>query len=810
MSSLSFIPLSYSMNSHSTHTHQSLHVSSLHLPSPSTTPSHIQWTKDQLHPHPKPRTIRYRLSQLCREGQPLLARQLFDEIPKPTTVVWNAIIIGFICNNMSHEAILLYSQMKSKSFLCDSYTYSSILKACAETRSLRIGKAVHCHILRSHLFPSRIVSNSLLNMYATCLYDSVNKVFDSMPRRNVISWNIMISWYVKMGLFAEGVRHFVNMMKSGLKPTVVSFINAFPALAGTRDSKISNVVYGLLVKLGDEYCTDFFATSCAISMFAELGSIESAKKIFDNSLEKNIEIWNTMISGYIQNNMPVEALNLFVQALHSSDEVFVDDVTLISALTAASQLQKLEIGNQIHAYIIKSVSVLPVMVMNTLIVMYSRCDSIQESLKIFNSMSERDVVSWNTMISSFVQKGMNDESLKLVYDMQKQGFIIDDVTISSLLSAASNLRNREIGKQTHGYLLRHNIQFDGIESYLIDMYSKSGLIRSAQVIFDRTCSSNRDLATWNSMIAGNCQNGLVEKAFGVLSQMVDHNVIPNSVTIASILPGCSITGSLKLVKELHAFTIKSLLDRNVFVHSALVDTYSKLGVIAYAENVFGLTQEKNAVTYTNMILGYGQHGMCEKAINLFNSMRENGVRPDSVTMVAVLCACSYSGLVNEGLDLLKSMKTEYEINPTFEHYCCVVDMLGRVGRVSEAYEFVKRLEEKGNHVRIWGSLLGSCRTHGEYELGEIVANKLVEMGVGSMNSGYSVLLSNMYAEEGDWDFVERLRNEMYEKGTVKERGSSWIDNGGRMDYFLTRDENHDSRDEIYEMLDVMDTDMKKE
>ncbi|XP_024995880.1 pentatricopeptide repeat-containing protein At3g22150, chloroplastic [Cynara cardunculus var. scolymus] len=796
--------LPFSLNSSSTPTRQSLHASSLQPP------SHTHWTKDQLHPHPKPRTIRYRLSQLCREGQPHLARQLFDEIPQPTTVVWNSIIIGFICNNMPHEAILLYSQMKSNSFLCDSYTYSSTLKACAETRSLRIGKAVHCHILRSHLYPSRIVCNSLLNMYASCLHEDVKRVFESMPKRNVISWNILISWYVRVGMFAEAVRHFVKMMKSGLKPTIVSFVNVFPAVAGIGDSKTADVVYGLLVKLGDEFSRDMFATSSAISMFAELGSLESARKIFDNSLERNIEVWNTMIGGYVQNNLPVEALDLFNQALQASDDVAVDDVTLISASTAASQLQHLDLAKQLHAYIIKSLPVLRTIVMNALIVMYSRCNSIQESSKIFNSMNERDFVSWNTMISSFVQNGMNDESLMLVHDMQKQGFLIDDVTISALLSAASNLRNQEIGEQTHGYLLRHDIQFEGMESYLIDMYAKSGLIRVAQNLFERSCLHGRDQATWNAMIGGNCQNGLIEQAFGVFRQMLVHNVPPNTVTIASILPGCSLVGNARLGKQVHAFSIRRVLDHNVFVHSALVDMYSKLGIIAFAENVFSLSPEKNAVTYTNMIMGYGQHGMGKKSLDLFNSMRESGIQPDSVTIVAVLCACSYAGLVDEGLQLFESMEVKYKIVPSLEHYCCVVDMLGRVGRVSEAYEFVKGLGEKGNVLRIWGSLLGSCRIHGEFQLGKVVAEKLLEMGVGNKSAGYHVLLSNIYAEEGNWESVDRLRKEMYEKGMVKETGCSWIDNTGRIDYFKSRDRNHTNGDEIYQMLDVLDTDMKEE
>ncbi|KAI7747251.1 LOW QUALITY PROTEIN: hypothetical protein M8C21_018566, partial [Ambrosia artemisiifolia] len=543
-----------------------------------------------------------------------------------------------------------------------------------------------------------------------CLYDGVEKVFGWLPKKNVVSWNVLVSWYVKVGRFEEAVSHFVKMMKCGVKPSSVSFVNVFPAVAGLGDdSRIAEVVYGLLVKFGDEFSTDLFAVSSAISMFAELGMIVSARKVFDSSLERNVEVWNTMIGGYVQNNMPVEAFDLFIRALHSSDNVGIDKVTLVSVLTAASQLQQLDLAKQMHAYIIKG-----------------------------------------------VPNGMNDEGLVLVRDMLKQGFMIDDVTICALLSAASNLRNQEIGKQTHGYLLRHSIQFKGMESYLIDM------------------------------------------------QMIDHGVPPNAVTIASILPACSIIGSSRLAKQIHAFTIRSFLDSNVFVHSALVDTYSKLGTIALAENVFAFTHDKNAVTYTNMILGYGQHGMGEKALHLFNSMRENGIQPDSVT---------YSGLVDEGLRLFESMEAEYNIVPSLEHYCCVVDMLGRVGRVSEAYDFVKRLGENGDHLKIWGSLLGSCRTHGEFQLAKVVAGKLVEMGVGNKNAGYHTLLSNIYAEEGNWEFVDRLRKEMYEKGIVKETGCSWIDNGGRSDYFMLREKNNTRDDETnvtHHMLDVLDTDMKRQ
>lgn len=715
---------------------------------------------------------------------------------------------------MSEEAILLYSRMKSSSFQGDPYTYSAVLKACAETRDVRVGKAVHCHILRTHLYPSRVVCNSLMNMYATSLdsemgsVNLVREVFNSMRKRNVVSWNTLISWYVKVGRFVDAAVHFVRMLKAGIIPSVVSFVNVFPAVSGMGETWIGNVLFGMLLKLGSDYFSNSFAVSSAVSMYADLGSLGLSRKVFDSCLNKNMEVWNTMIGGYVQNNCPIEALDLFVEALNVYDGGTLDEVTFLAAIIAASQLQQLNLSKQLHAYIIKNSLVVSIVVLNAVIVMYSRCNSVKTSYEVFRKMNERDVVSWNTMVSAFVQNGMNEEGLMLVYEMQKEGFMIDSITVTALFSAASNLRDQDIGKQTHAYVLRNDIEFEGIESYLIDMYAKSGLIKVAQELFENNSSHDRDQATWNAMVSGNTQNGLIGQAFTVFKKMLELQVPPNAVTIASIIPACNTLGSVVLAKQLHAFTIRKYLHQNVFVSSALVDMYSKLGVIGYAEHVFAQCHEKNSVTYTNMILGYGQHGMGEKALTLFNAMRGCGIQPDSVTIVAVLSACSYAGLVDEGIQIFESMESQYGVSPSIEHYGCVADMLGRVGMVTEAYEFVKQLGEEGNMLGIWGSLLASCRTHGEFELGKVVANKLLETEWGKKGTGYHVLLSNIYAEEGNWENVNRVRKRMQEKGFSKEMGCSWIDVAGNINFFTSRDEKHSQSDEIYEMLEVLNIGLK--
>ncbi|CAH9104568.1 unnamed protein product [Cuscuta europaea] len=810
--SSSAVPLPFSTATFTHHRHD-------FSPSSPSLPSSALPTKSckQLKSPPKAKTIRYRLSQLCREGQLTLSRELFDAIPKPTTVLWNTIIIGFICNDLPSEAILFYSRMKHSGLspTCDSYTFSSTLKACADLRQLLIGKSVHAHIIRSGIYPSKILYNSLLNMYVTCLSSAndsdhvlVERVFNTMRHRSVVSWNTMFSWYMKRESFLEAVRNFVLMLKMGIKPSVISFVNIFPSVSTMGDTRFADILYGILVKSGTEFVNNMFIVSAAILMYAELGCLDIARSIYDSSLDRNVETLNSMISGYAQSNCPLEALDVFLEAMEAENASFFDDVTFLLTLNAASQLRYLKFTEQLHSYLVKSSLVSRVVLQNSIIATYSKCNCIGDSFKLFNEMEGRDVVSWNTMVSCFVQNGNDDEGLMLLYDMLQQGFAIDVITVTALLSAASNLRDKEIGKQTHAYLLRHSIQSEGMESYLIDMYAKTGMMKEAKSVFDSNLPKNRDQVTWNAMIAGNTQNGLIEQAFLSFREMIKQRKEPNAVTLASILPACSQLGGITAGKQIHGFAVRNFLDINVFVNSALVDMYAKSGAVFYAESVFLNSREKNSVTYTNMILGYGQHGMGEKALKLFYSLPVQSVTPDAITFVAILSACSYSGLVDEGLQIFELMEKEYGIDPSLEHYACVVDLLGRVGRVVEAYKFLQGLGEEKTTFGMWGSLLAACKIHRNFELGKIVSNKLYEFkdGGGRM-TGYHVLISNMYAEEGNWNFVNGVRGGLHEKGILKEVGCSWIDISGYT-CFVSRDRRHPECNVIDEMLENLFTNMK--
>ncbi|CAN6236154.1 unnamed protein product [Urochloa humidicola] len=727
--------------------------------------------------------------RLCKQGQLDRARLLLlDALPHPPpTLLCNAVLIAYVSRALPDHALRLYALLNHAARPAprsDHYTYSCALTACARARRLRLGKSVHAHLLRrARALPdTAVLRNSLLNLYASCArrrggggvgVDVVRRLFDAMPKRNAVSWNTLFGWYVKTGRPQEALELFARMLEDGVRPTPVSFVNVFPAVA-SDDPSWSFALYGLLLKHGAEYVNDLFVVSSAIAMFSELGDVQSAWRVFEHTAKKNTEVWNTMITGYVQNGKFAEAMDLFIRLL-GSKEVPLDVVTFLSALTAASQSQDGRLGQQLHGYLIKGMhTTLPVILGNALVVMYSRCGSVQTAFELFDRLPQKDVVSWNTMVTAFVQNDFDLEGLLLVYQMQKSGFAADSVTLTAVLSAASNTGDLQIGKQAHGYLIRHGIEDEGLESYLIDMYAKSGRIEIAQRVFDGYGDVIRDEVTRNAMIAGYTQSGQPEQAILAFRAMLEAGLEPTSVTLASVLPACDpLGGGICAGKQIHCFAVRRCLDCNVFVGTALVDMYSKCGEISTAERVFASMTEKSAVTYTIMISGLGQHGFGERAVSLFYSMREKGLKPDAVTFLAVISACNYSGLVDEGLALYRSMEA-CGVTPTPQHHCCVVDLLAKAGRVDEAYEFVEGLGEEGNFVSIWGSLLTSCKAQGKQELANLVTGRLLRVEKKYGHAGYSVLLSHIFAAESNWSSADSLRKEMRLRGLRKVAGSSWI------------------------------------
>eukprot|EP01018_Ginkgo_biloba_P015526 Gb_39725 [translate_table: standard] len=507
-----------------------------------------------------------------------------------------------------------------------------------------------------------------------------------------------------------------------------------------------------------------------VSMYANCNSLVNARQVFYEMPKRDVFLWNTMIMGYASNGFSEEALELNDEMRRSGMQP--DNFTFPYVLKACADLAALQQGKEIHNYIIRSGFESDIFVGNALVAMYSKCGSLMDAFQVFDKMFQRDVVSWNAMIVGYVQSRHYDEAFKLLLRMQQEGVEATSVTIASVLPAC--------------------------------VHTKFGSIQDVRQLFDKMYEKN--LVSWNAMIAGYTQTGHCCEALELFNQMELNSIKPDFVTFVSILPACASLAALQHGKEIHSHIIRCGLDSNVSVGNALIDMYAKCGSIEDARVLFDRMSQRNVISWTAMIAGYGFHGHGKDALILFHQMQQASTRPNHITFVGLLSACSHAGLVDEGWQYFNLMSQEYQIVPSIEHYACMVDLLGRAGRLDEAHCLLKEMSLEPNAI-VWRALLGACKIHCNMKLGELVAKHLFELE--PEYDGNYVLLSNIYASAGRWDNVEKLRTMMNDKGIRKKPGCSWIEIENRVHVFLSGDRMHPQSDKIYGMLKRLIAQMKE-
>ncbi|XP_048225645.1 pentatricopeptide repeat-containing protein At1g33350 [Ricinus communis] len=334
---------------------------------------------------------------------------------------------------------------------------------------------------------------------------------------------------------------------------------------------------------------------------------------------------------------------------------------------------------------------------------------------------------------------------------------------------------------------------------MITGYTRVGEVGNAISIFDKM--PERDVPSWNSIIAGCTQNGLFIEAICLFRKMIlVAQSKPNQVTTVCALSACGHTGMLQLGKWVHGYVYKNSLGFDSFVSNALVDMYGKCGSLREASKIFDMTLKKSLTSWNSMINCFALHGHSKKAICIFEEMIQYGadVRPDEVTFVGLLNACTHGGLVEKGRFYFDTMTQDYGIEPQIEHYGCLVDILGRAGRFEEALEVVREMKIEPDEV-VWGSLLNGCKVHGNTDLAESAIKKLIE--IDPKNGGYGIMLANLYGGLGKWDEVRKVRKMLKDHNAYKTPGCSWIEVDNEVCQFYSVDKTHPRSEEIYRILE---------
>ncbi|CAJ1942925.1 unnamed protein product [Sphenostylis stenocarpa] len=461
---------------------------------------------------------------------------------------------------------------------------------------------------------------------------------------------------------------------------------------------------------------------------------------------------------------------------------------------------------------------------------YTSLGHLHHSVTLFHNTPAPNVFLWTTIINAHANSGLCDCALSYYAQMLAHHVQPNAFTLSSLLKGCTLQPTRAV----HSHAVKLGLSFDlYVSTSLVDAYARGGDVVSAQKLFDAmperslvsftamlTCYAKhgmlrearllfegmgvKDVVCWNVMIDGYAQHGCPNEALVLFREMLGKKIRPNEITVLAVLSSCGQLGALECGRWVHSYVdnngVGVGVKVNVHVYTALVDMYCKCGSLEDARKVFDAMEGKDVVAWNSMIMGYGIHGFSDEALQLFHDMRCVGVRPSEITFVAVLTACAHAGLVGKGWEVFHLMKDKYGMEPKIEHYGCIINLLGRAGRVREAYDVVMSMEVEPDPV-LWGTLLWACRIHKDVSLGEEIAEFLVNNDLAS--SGTYVLLSNMYAAARNWVGVAKVRSLMKGSGVEKEPGCSSIEVNNRVHEFLAGDLRHRRRKDIYAMLEEM-------
>eukprot|EP01018_Ginkgo_biloba_P015859 Gb_38232 [translate_table: standard] len=681
-------------------------------------------------------------------------------------------------------------------------TYANLLQKCINTKRISDGESVHAHMVKTGFGLDVFLLTNLVNMYGKCSsLLKARQVFDEMPERNVVSWNAMITGYAQQGQGEKALHLFRQMQEANIELSQFTFASVLQSCASLPALEQGNQVHAHILKTG--FNSDVFVASALIDMYAKCGFAEDARLVFDKMVERDVVSWNAMISGYAQNGHGEEALKIFCKMQQSS--INLNQFALSSVLRVCAGLPALEKGKQVHAHAIKTGFETDVFVGSALVDMYPKCGNMENALNVFVRMPKRDIVSWTAMIAGYAQNGFGAEALKLFCQMQRIGMSPNQFPIASVLSGCASLTALDQGKQVHAHIIKIGFESDMfLENALVDMYAKCGSIEDAHTLFYRM--SKQDVVSWNAMIGGYAQNGHGEEALKLLYEMQWAGLKPNLFTFGSVLRACASLAALERGERVHAHIIKSEIEPNAFLGSALLDMYAKCGSIDNAQKVFDNWPKEDLVPWNAMIAGYAQHGCGKEAIQVFKEMQLAGMKPNQITFVSVLFACSHIGLVDEGRNFFASMNQDHGITPKVEHYACMVDLLGRSGHLDEAESFINAMPFEPSAF-IWKTLLGACRIHGNMDLGKRAAEFVLKLE--PEDHATYVLLSNMYAAYGRWDDVANVRKMMKNKGVKKEPGCSWIEVKNRVHTFIIGDRLHPRSEEIYATLATLTMQMKE-
>ncbi|XP_076887730.1 pentatricopeptide repeat-containing protein At4g19220, mitochondrial-like [Bidens hawaiensis] len=700
------------------------------------------------------------------------SERMFLETKIKDKVSWNSMISGCLSNDQPDKSLWYFKKMVSCGTEVDNVGLSCAISASTSLQDLSNGEVVHGFAIKLGYNETAHVSvlNSLVSLYSKCGdVDAAEIVFRGIYAKDLVSWNTMINGFCSNGMILEAFHVLKEMqLRGSIQPDKVAILSLLSLCAESMLLIEGKTLHGFVIRIFNQSCG--LVINSLMNMYSKCNQMKKAEILFMSSQDKDLVSWNTMISGYAQNGNSWFAQILFKKLMDQCLKCTLS--TVLAVLSSCNSPKFLKFGESVHSLQLKLGFSNNILTVNSLICMYTNCGDLKASYALSQSVSSvADTACWNAMIAGCTQNGYFSESLETFKLMRRESDAKHDfVTLVNVISSCGNLNLVFHGKLVHGFAHKTLVDQDvRVMNALITMYGRFGDVDCAMLAFD-SCS-DRNLCSWNCIISALSQN---KKAKTALQLYQNLDFEPDEITNSTILSACTQLGSIRHGKQIHGHILRSNFHKNSFITAALIDMYSNCGRLDTSVYIFNSSPEKNIASWNSMISAYGFHSKGQKAMTLFDEMIESGEKPTKTTFINLLSACAHSGFVNEGLNYYNRMSDEFGLEPVTEHHVCVVDMLGRSGRLNEAYEFIDKMVMKQDHG-VWGAMLSSCNYHGDVEMGRKMGQILFNLE--PKNAGYYVSLANTYVAIGSWNDAAKLRNFVQDVRLKKPAGYSLVDVG---------------------------------
>lgn len=593
----------------------------------------------------------------CKCGHADIARLVFDQMWVYDDVSWATMMAGYAHNGFFAEVLEFFSYMKREKLKINKVSVISALLAASEIRDLEEGKKIHDHAIQQHVDSDILIATPLMTMYAKCgELENAKNLFAEIRGRDVIAWSAAIAAFAQSGYPGEALAFFRDMLKHNLRPNRVTLLSVLPACAELFSVRLGKSIHCYAVKF--DFDSDLSTGTALLSMYAKCQLFPPALTIFKRMSRKDVVTWNSLITGYAQIGEPFCALEMFCQLRLSG--AHADAGTMVGVVSACALLGDLDQGNCIHGLIKKCAFELDCHVNNALIDMYAKCGSLSMAESLFNETNiSKDEVSWNAMIAGYMQNGYAKEAISSFYKMRLEGLQPNVVTLVSVLPAAAYLATIKEGMSIHAYSILMGFQASTlVGNSLIDMYSKCGHLELSEKIFNDM--ENRDIISWNSMLAGYAVHGQGDRAIAFLSLMKETNIELDSISFITALSACR--------------------------HTGLIDE---------GRRIFYSMQKEHSVRpdlehYACMVDLLGRAGLFDELLGLIKKMP---MEPDAGIWGALLGACRMHGnvkLAEFALDQLVKVKPR---NPA--QYVVLSSIYSQSGRWSDANNIRVKMNETG-------------------------------------------------------------------------------------------------------------------